>query len=39
VIRVIDGDTLDVEGDLQIRLVLVNAPELSESGARTDDRR
>ena len=32
VIRVIDGDTLDVEGDLRIRLVLVDAPELGESG-------
>jgi micrococcal nuclease len=32
VTRVIDGDTLEVEGDLRIRLVLVDAPELSESG-------
>ncbi len=32
VTRVIDGDTLDVEGGLRIRLVLVDAPELSESG-------
>ena len=32
VTRVIDGDTLDVEGDLRIRLVLVDAPELSEPG-------
>ncbi len=31
VTRVIDGDTLDVEGGLRIRLVLVDAPELSES--------
>ncbi len=31
VTRVIDGDTLDVEGNLRIRLVLVDAPELSES--------
>lgn len=30
VTRVIDGDTLDVEGGLRIRLVLVDAPELSE---------
>ncbi len=30
--RVIDGDTLDVQGGLRIRLVLVDAPELSESG-------
>ncbi|MGI0149055.1 MAG: thermonuclease family protein [Thermoplasmata archaeon] len=29
--RVIDGDTLDVEGNLRIRLVLVDAPELNES--------
>ncbi len=32
VTRVIDGDTIDVEGGLRIRLVLVDAPELSESG-------
>ena len=32
VTRVIDGDTLDVEGGRRIRLVLVDAPELSESG-------
>ena len=32
VTRVIDGDTLDVEGGPRIRLVLVDAPELSESG-------
>jgi len=32
VTRVIDGDTLDVEGTLRIRLVLVNAPELNASG-------
>lgn len=32
VTRVIDGDTLDVEGGLRIRLVLVNAPELNASG-------
>ena len=32
VTRVIDGDTLDVQGGLRIRLVLVDAPELSESG-------
>ncbi|TLZ71160.1 MAG: thermonuclease family protein [Methanobacteriota archaeon] len=32
VTRVIDGDTLDVEGGLRIRLVLVDAPELSEPG-------
>lgn len=32
VTRVIDGDTLEVEDDLRIRLVLVDAPELSESG-------
>ncbi len=31
VTRVIDGDTLDVQGGLRIRLVLVDAPELSES--------
>src|SRR5437667_11560603 len=29
VTRVIDGDTLDVEGSIRIRLVLVNAPELN----------
>ncbi len=32
VTRVIDGDTLDVEGGLRVRLVLVDAPELSEAG-------
>ncbi len=32
VTRVIDGDTLDVEGGLRIRLVLDDALELSESG-------
>ena len=32
VTRVIDGDTLDLEGGLRIRLVLVDAPEPSESG-------
>ncbi len=32
VTRVVDGDTLDVQGGLRIRLVLVDAPELSESG-------
>ena len=32
VTRVVDGDTLDVETGLAIRLVLVDAPELSESG-------
>src|SRR5713226_8220386 len=32
VTRVIDGDTLDIEGGLRIRLVLVNAPELNASG-------
>ncbi|MEE9173455.1 MAG: thermonuclease family protein [Thermoplasmata archaeon] len=32
VTQVIDGDTLDVEGGLRIRLVLVDAPELTESG-------
>jgi len=32
VTRVLDGDTLDVEGGLRIRLVLVNAPELNASG-------
>ena len=31
VTRVLDGDTLDIEGGLRIRLVLVDAPELSES--------
>lgn len=31
VTKVLDGDTLDVEGGLRIRLVLVDAPELSES--------
>ncbi len=30
--RVIDGDTLDVEGGQRIRLVLVDAPESSEIG-------
>src|SRR2546425_6135747 len=32
VTRVIDGDTLDVDGSLRIRLVLVNAPELNATG-------
>jgi micrococcal nuclease len=32
VTRVIDGDTLDVQGGFRIRLVLVDASELSESG-------
>ena len=32
VTRVIDGDTLVVEGELHIRLVLVNAPELNQTG-------
>jgi micrococcal nuclease len=32
VTRIIDGDTLVVEGDLHIRLVLVNAPELNQTG-------
>src|SRR3989442_7587285 len=32
VTRIIDGDTLDVEGSLRIRLVLVNAPELNATG-------
>ena len=32
VTRIIDGDTLDVEGSLRIRLVLVNAPELNANG-------
>ncbi len=32
VTRVIDGDTLDVEGGLRIRIVLVDAPALTESG-------
>src|SRR3989442_10020717 len=32
VTRVIDGDTLDVEGSIRIRLVLVNAPELNATG-------
>ncbi len=32
VTRVVDGDDLEVEGGLRIRLVLVDAPELSESG-------
>jgi len=32
VTRIIDGDTLDVEGGLRIRLVLVNAPELNATG-------
>ena len=32
VTRVLDGDTLDVEGGLRIRLVLVDAPELGETG-------
>src|SRR5256885_13597346 len=29
VTRIIDGDTLDVEGSLRIRFVLVNAPQLN----------
>jgi len=33
VTRVVDGDTLDVEGNLRIRLVLIDAPELGEAGA------
>ena len=32
VTRVVDGDTLDVEPNLMIRLVLVNAPELNAAG-------
>jgi micrococcal nuclease len=32
VTRVIDGDTLEVEGNLRIRLVLVDAPELNAPG-------
>ncbi len=32
VTRVLDGDTLEVEGGIRIRLVLVDAPELSEPG-------
>jgi len=32
VVRVTDGDTLVVEGDLRIRLALVDAPELSAPG-------
>lgn len=32
VTRVLDGDTLEIEGDLRIRLVLVDAPESSEAG-------
>jgi len=32
VTRVVDGDTVDVSGGLRIRLVLVDAPELSEIG-------
>src|SRR5207245_5090645 len=32
VTRIIDGDTLDVEASLRIRLVLVNAPELNATG-------
>lgn len=32
VTNVLDGDTLDVEGPLHIRLVLVDAPELGEVG-------
>ncbi|TLZ65648.1 MAG: thermonuclease family protein [Methanobacteriota archaeon] len=32
VTRVIDGDTLDVAGNLRIRLVLVDAPELNATG-------
>jgi micrococcal nuclease len=33
VTRVVDGDTLDVEGNLRIRLVLTDAPEAGEPGA------
>src|SRR2546425_13166417 len=32
VTRVIDGDTLDIEGSIRIRLVLVNAPEPNATG-------
>src|SRR2546428_6835745 len=32
VTRVIDGDTVDVEGNIRIRRVLVNAPELNATG-------
>ncbi len=32
VTRIIDGDTLEVEGGIRIRLVLVDAPELGEAG-------
>ncbi len=32
VTRVIDGDTVEIEGGLKIRLVLVDAPELSDVG-------
>jgi len=32
VTRVIDGDTVDVQGNLRIRLVLVDAPELNATG-------
>ena len=32
VTRVLDGDTLEVEGGIRIRLVLVDAPELNEPG-------
>lgn len=32
VTQVIDGDTLDLAGNLRIRLVLVDAPETSETG-------
>src|SRR2546429_9925382 len=34
VTRVIDGDTLDVAGNLRIRLVLVDAPELNATGGQ-----
>lgn len=38
VTRVIDGDTLDIEGGYRIRLVLVDAPELSEvAGPAAED--
>ena len=32
VTRVVDGDTLDIEGGVRIRLVLVDAPEVDEVG-------
>jgi len=34
VTSVISGDTLDIEGNLRTRLVLVDAPELSEFGGQ-----